>query len=152
MLRTVAAESELIERTADYTGAGRAHGCWWLAAGGGRWATGGGEAAGASVRGGRRHCHSGQRRAPADGATQAPPGAPIGPPEKVPAYPRPAGLSRTSPTLREPEPDLRYPSSALLGSLACQHDSPTHSLDCFGVVLGDPARAPLTAQPPCAPL
>lgn len=88
------------------------------AAGGGRQATESREETAAGVRGGRRHSHTGQRRTPADGATQTPPLALIGPPEKALAYQTPTGLSRTSPTFQEPESNpafpLVQPGSALL--------------------------------------
>ncbi|KAL6052337.1 hypothetical protein STEG23_014450 [Scotinomys teguina] len=69
---------------------------------------GSGEATVTSVRGGRRHSHTGQRRTPVDGATQTPPLSLIGPPKKVLAYQTLTGLLRTSPTLQEPESNLAF--------------------------------------------
>lgn len=108
MLWTVAAESTNLEDGRLHRSRARS---WLLAAGGGRPAMGSGEATVASVRGGRRHSHTGQRRTPVDGATQTPPLAPIGPPEKALAYQTPTGLSRTSPTLQEPESNPAFPWS-----------------------------------------
>jgi hypothetical protein len=119
MLRTVAAESTNLEDSRLHRGRARS---WLLVAGSGgrRWATGDTDATVPSVRGGRRQSHTGQRRTPADGATQAPPIVLIGPPEKAPAYQTPPGLSRTNPTLQEPESNPAFPlvqlGSALLPS------------------------------------
>lgn len=108
MLRTVGAESTNLEDSRLHRGRARS---WLLVAGSGgrRWATGDTDATVPSVRGGRRHSHTGQRRTPADGATQAPPIVLIGPPEKAPAYQTPPELSPTNSTLQEPESNPAFP-------------------------------------------